>query len=75
MAKGYANISLRHARASCFVGLVLTDPPVFMKEGRHGTGLGATDCSYGHVYIGMGSGNIGGGPEMKELEVRNPNLL
>lgn len=43
-------------------------------RGRHGTGLGVTDCeTCGKVFIASGSGNRGGSPELKSTEVYLPN--
>ena len=49
------------------------DPPARLARGRHGTGLATTPCSCGKIYISCGSGNIGGGPELNDIEVWSRN--
>lgn len=44
-----------------------------LRRGRHGSGLGVSDCSCGQVFVSSGSGNKGGSPELNSTEVYTPS--
>lgn len=48
-------------------------PVQWMKQGRHGTGLGVAPCKCGNIYIPSGSGDLGGEPELTSLEFFTPD--
>ncbi|KAI0559016.1 hypothetical protein FGB62_171g011 [Gracilaria domingensis] len=43
-----------------------------LKQKRHGSGLGVSACSCGHIFIASGSGRKGGSPELESTEVYLP---
>ncbi len=47
--------------------------PAKLKRGRHGSGLAVMDCACGNVYLPSGSGGLGGGPELDDMEVWSPD--
>lgn len=68
LGKAYDRVDLFDPLSNSFV-----EPPVRLVQGRHGTTLGATDCSCGNIYIGSGSGNLGAIPELNDTEVWSSN--
>jgi len=65
--KAYNRVDIYNPRTDSFVKVL------FMKQGRHGSGLCVADCKCGNIYIPSGSGGLGGGPELTSVEVFSPD--